>query len=253
MNRTAMIMASVESFIIKGIETKLKGIGVEYEFVRPNIREVKKRCDGFGLFIIYTDDNISEVADSLVYVRDHCLEENKRMIVIGTKTEIDSLNRFLSDYNVHRFFERPVDMEKLLDSVEKYMSSDPEYFARKSILIVDDDVSYMFMISDWLKGLYRVSMANSGMEAITWLAKNHADLILLDYEMPVVSGPQVLEMLRSSDDTSDIPVLFLTGKGDRESVKNVLSLKPEGYILKTVDKKGLKEDIAKVFAGKPLY
>ena len=49
------------------------------------------------------------------------------------------------------------------------------------MLIVDDDVPYMYMINDWLKTSYRTTMVNSGMQAITWIAKNHADLILLDY------------------------------------------------------------------------
>ena len=77
-------------------------------------------------------------------------------------------------------------------------------------------------------------MVNSGMNAITFLGKNRPDLILLDYEMPVCSGPQALEMIRSESATSSIPVMFLTAKGDRESVTKVLTLKPEGYLLKTM-------------------
>ncbi|MBR1741481.1 MAG: response regulator, partial [Lachnospiraceae bacterium] len=60
------------------------------------------------------------------------------------------------------------------------------------------------------------------------------DLILLDYEMPVTPGPQVLEMIRSEEKSKDIPVMFLTSKNDRESVEKVLSLNPVRYILKTV-------------------
>ncbi len=76
---------------------------------------------------------------------------------------------------------------------------------------------------------------------------NKADLILLDYEMPVTSGPQVLEMLRNDEDTKDIPVIFLTGKDDRESVMSVLSLKPEGYILKTSGKEEIVNTVRKFF------
>ena len=130
-------------------------------------------------------------------------------------------------------------MEQLLDVIEKYMEEESQYARLKSVLIVDDDVSYMSIISEWLKGSYRVSMANSGMQAIKWLAKNKVDLILLDYEMPVTSGPQVLEMLKSESETKSIPVMFLTGKSDKESVMKVVALKPEGYFLKTIKKKEL--------------
>lgn len=71
--------------------------------------------------------------------------------------------------------------------------------------------------------------------AIKYLALNRPDLWLLDYEMPVVDGRQVLEMIRTETEFTDIPVIFLTSKGDRESVMNVMSLKPEGYLLKTME------------------
>ena len=140
-------------------------------------------------------------------------------------------------------------MEDLISDIEKFMEEETAQARRKSILIVDDDVSYMTMISDWLKDYYRVSLVNSGMQAITWLAKNHVDLILLDYEMPVTSGPQVLEMIKSEAETSTIPVMFLTGKGDKESIMKVLSLKPAGYLLKTIQRKELLGNLMKFFAS----
>jgi DNA-binding NarL/FixJ family response regulator len=55
-------------------------------------------------------------------------------------------------------------------------------------------------------------------------------------------------MLRSDDDTKKIPVIFLTGKGDKESVMQVVALKPEGYFLKTVKKDELLEKLSEFFA-----
>ena len=118
---------------------------------------------------------------------------------------------------------------------------------KKSILIVDDDAQYLTMVREWLKDSYKVMMANSGMQAIKWLGKNKADLILLDHEMPVTSGPQVLEMLRSDPETSSIPVMFLTGKGDKESVMAVVALKPEGYFLKNISRQELLEKLKEFF------
>ena len=90
-------------------------------------------------------------------------------------------------------------------------------------------------------------MANSGLQAIKWLGKNKVDLILLDHEMPVTSGPQVLEMLRSDSETCNIPVIFLTGKGDKESVMAVVALRPDGYFLKGIQKEELLEKIQEFF------
>ena len=71
------------------------------------------------------------------------------------------------------------------------------------------------------------------------------DLILLDYEMPVVDGPQVLQMLRQEEETAHIPVLFLTGNGSREAVSRVMELKPDGYILKSTTRGDLLVNLHK--------
>ena len=59
--------------------------------------------------------------------------------------------------------------------------------------------------------------------------------------------PVVLEMLKSENNTRDIPVMFLTGNNDRESIVKVLSLGPVDYILKTIDRNGLHDKIDKYF------
>ena len=86
------------------------------------------------------------------------------------------------------------------------------------------------------------------MQAITYLVQNAVDLILLDYEMPIVDGPQVLQMLRSEPMTAGIPVIFLTGIGTKESVARVMALKPQGYILKTTTRDELIEKLSAFFA-----
>ena len=64
--------------------------------------------------------------------------------------------------------------------------------------------------------------------------------------MPVVDGPQVLQMLRQEEATQNIPVVFLTGVRALEDVRRVMELKPEGYVLKTTS----KEDLIKMLAEK---
>ncbi|MCR4586388.1 MAG: response regulator [Lachnospiraceae bacterium] len=247
MFRRVLIVSSAEGFIVKGLETKLQNIGVESVYSSPKMKDLEFKFSETNLVIIYTDEKAAEYAPGLVYIKDRCAELDEQVIVIGARSEFESVKGYIPDSCVYRFYERPLDMEMLLNDIENYLEREAQYERRKSILIVDDDVSYMSMIMEWLKDKYRVSMANSGMQAITWLAQNHADLILLDYEMPVTSGPQVLEMIRSDVSTADLPVMFLTGKGDKESIMKVLALKPVGYQLKTITKDQLRKNIADYF------
>ena len=249
MGNKISVVAASEGIIVRGLETKLKGIGLEPVFSAPKISELQARLEGTSLIILFVDDGAEKMAEALVFIKDHCAEHDMHTIVIADTDGYETAAKHISGTYILDCFPRPIDMDKLLNMVESYLEREAQMEKRKSILIVDDDVSYMSMIMDWLKDKYRVSLANSGMDAITWLAGNHADLILLDYEMPITSGPQVLQMIRASAKTADLPVMFLTGKGDKESVMAVLSLKPAGYLLKTVDRSGLHESIDKFFAS----
>ena len=98
--------------------------------------------------------------------------------------------------------------------------------------MVDDSMTIRMGMRRLLAGRYEVSEVDSGVAAIRAVTLDRPDLILLDYEMPVCDGSHVFEMLRSEKEFEDIPVIFLTSRDDPESVKRVLSLKPEGYLLK---------------------
>ena len=71
--------------------------------------------------------------------------------------------------------------------------------------------------------------------------------ILLDYQMPITNGPQIYEMLKSDVDTDEVPVMFLTGQQNRESVITAMKLKPADYLLKTIGKAELREKLDKYF------
>ena len=83
--------------------------------------------------------------------------------------------------------------------------------------------------------------------AIKYLSTNRPDLVLLDYEMPILDGRQVLQMIRSEIEFADIPVIFLTSKGDRESVMQVMALKPDGYLLKTLPPEEIRQSVDNFF------
>ena len=252
MERQILFISKTESFIVKGLLTKLKGITTEPVYSPPKIQDIETKLGDAKLVILYMDDEIGNDTQTLVFLKDLCMEKEIRVIVIGARIEYEAVQKWIPQDYISAFCERPLDIEKLLDAVENALSAEKQLGRQKCILIVDDDVQYMSMIMEWLKGKYRVSVANGGMQAITWLATNHADLILLDYEMPITSGPQVLQMIKSEPKTSKIPVFFLTGKGDKESIMQVLSLKPAGYLLKTIDRKGLHEALDKHFLAQSI-
>ncbi len=147
----------------------------------------------------------------------------------------------------------PIQEDNALIEVEQYLMKQAEEAARdeasnrKKILVVDDSITIRQAMKQLLRDDYDVTLAESGVAAIRTITLNRPDLILLDYEMPVCDGRQTLEMLRLEKSFAEIPVIFLTGQGDPEVVKQLLSLKPAGYLLKYLKAGDIKKKIDDFF------
>lgn len=144
--------------------------------------------------------------------------------------------------------------ENAMAKVEKYLARNEEEKAasknKRKILVVDDSNFMLTLMQDLLKNDYEVQTATSGLSAIRSIALNRPDLVLLDYEMPVCKGDQILEMIRADAEFSDIFVIFLTGRTDRQSIKQVLEFKPDGYLSKALETEDIKKEIDNFFTRK---
>lgn len=115
--------------------------------------------------------------------------------------------------------------------------------ARPHILVVDDDKNVLKLLKAALEDRYDVTAIAGGKMALKFLETKTPDLIFLDYEMPVENGPEVFRKIKKLDSAKDIPVVFLTGVADREKITEVLSLKPNGYLLKPINMERVNDTI----------
>ena len=136
--------------------------------------------------------------------------------------------------------------ENAMAEIKEYLKKNEEV-KKKKILLVDDSDVVRHAIKGLLEEDYQVSMANSGLSAFRGITLDRPDLVLLDYEMPVCDGRQVLEMIRSEKEMADIPVIFLTGRVDRQSIEKVKALKPDGYLVKSLNPAEIKKYIDAFF------
>lgn len=243
-----MVIGEKESFFIRVLLKKLKEDNVNAFFCPAVVNDINSHWDECTLVSYYMDSGENISSDVIRFLIDKMTDSDRQMLLIGDTVDMRSVMEKIPGDRILKSFPRPLDNDGFVANVKEIFGKIAQGDFKKSILIVDDDPSYVGLVRDWLKGSYKVSMTASGLQAIKWLAKNTVDLILLDFEMPVTSGPQVLEMLRSESDTSSIPVIFLTGKGDKESVMEVVALKPEGYLLKTITKEKLLQEVDDFFA-----
>ncbi len=242
-----LFIGGKETFLVRVLVKKLQDAGLETQFCPWTVNDINAAWLNIALVVIYMDDGEQPGEEVLHFLTDKTSDEEVKVITIGTPDSNTYVWDRLHPEVKYRNFLRPIDNEEFMQSVNDLFKKVEEGEFRKTILVVDDDPNYLALVREWLKENYKVAMVNSGLQAIKWLGKNKADLILLDHEMPVTTGPQVLEMLRSDEETRKIPVMFLTGKSDKESVMAVVALKPEGYFLKTIGREELLEKLKEFF------
>ncbi len=246
MDKSVLLVGGGKSFMVTSISKELTEGGFKVLRADPDVTQIERIEDKPNVYLVYVDD-IDEMLDFFVYLKDKSVEEDVSISVIGSEDEIEKVFSKIPKERVAATFTRPINVKELGRQMLSVVENEEVRLQKKRILVVDDDGTMLRTIRDWLSEKYQVFMSNSGMNAITFLAKNKVDLILLDYEMPVTTGPKVLEMLRSEVSTSSIPVMFLTNKSDKDSVMQVLSLKPEKYLLKTMPPAELISNIDEFF------
>ncbi len=104
---------------------------------------------------------------------------------------------------------------------------------QKRILLVEDDDFLVQMYATKLElENYQVIMATDGAKGLKLALKERPDLVLLDLNLPIMDGFQVLAELKKNPETKNIPVLVLTNYGQKENVDKCLNLGAEDYLIK---------------------
>lgn len=151
---------------------------------------------------------------------------------------LDSISVGVDGYMV-----KPVAKDTLLSKVASILEAQNSMHHKKTILAIDDDVTYLKIINNALKESFNVIMINSSKLAMEYLTSHKPDLILLDYQMPLYSGSAMLGYIRKLPDLADIPVIMLTGINDRNVVLECMQDNPDKFLLKPVSKLDLMKAI----------
>jgi len=103
-----------------------------------------------------------------------------------------------------------------------------------TLLLVDDNFDNIELLEEILKAQgYNTLTALTGFDAIRLAVNQQPDLILLDIAMPVMDGMEVLEVLKSDQDTATIPVMFVTGIMENEKILRALQ---DGLVVDYISK-----------------
>jgi len=122
----------------------------------------------------------------------------------------------------------------------------------KTILIVEDNELNMKLFNDLLQAHgYNTLQAKDGRVVVELTRKNRPDLILMDIQLPEISGLEITKMLKADDDLRSIPVVAVTAfamKGDEQKIRNGGC---DGYIAKPISVASFLQTVSRFLEPQP--
>ncbi len=125
--------------------------------------------------------------------------------------------------------------------------------ADKTVLVVDDEIHIVHVVAIKLRNNgYEVISADNGAEALELALREKPDIIVTDFQMPVMTGLELVENLRRHEETKDIPVIMLTARSFAIEQEQQDALQISGCLSKPFSPKELLGNIEDVLYQKEL-
>jgi len=119
------------------------------------------------------------------------------------------------------------------------------------VLVVDDFATMRRILRNILKqlGFTNISEADDGKTALKELQKEKFDLVLCDWNMPEMSGLELLTAIRSDDQLKDLAFVMVTAEAQKENIVTAVKAGVNNYIVKPFTAETVSEKLNKVFAA----
>lgn len=179
----------------------------------------------------------------------------------------------LSSNNIQQLVHKgDIDLEGLLLKVKLMLGSSPNEKLKSSrqnlpdrdknkmllktdvrVLIVEDNLDSMITLQAIIGDNYEILEAVDGEQALSIIAKEIPDLVLLDISLPKMDGIEVLKIIKASDELKDMPVIAVTARAMKEDREMLLAAGFDDYISKPVDQTLLLEAMRKLLRKTELH
>ena len=121
--------------------------------------------------------------------------------------------------------------------------------SKMKVLVVDDFSTMRRIVKNILRqlGFENIVEADDGETAVGKLESERIDFVISDWNMPKMSGLELLKWVRSHDEFKDLPFLMVTAEAQKENVLEAVKAKVSNYIVKPFTAETLSEKIEKIF------
>lgn len=213
-----------------------QGIGISQEEIKKLFKEFYRGNNAIN-------SNTIGSGIGLLLIRDY-VEMHKGRVSIESKENVGSTFRIDVPYaQVEAQSHAWIENETTFTA-----DSEPEEPAnpkpsKANVLIVEDNDDLRNFLRRALQDYYSVSLANDGAEALAQIEKKMPDLVISDVMMPVMEGFELCKRIKSTFETSHIPVILLTALSDKAKHLKGLGLGADDYVTKPFDMEILSQRI----------
>lgn len=127
-------------------------------------------------------------------------------------------------------------------------------FSKLSVLVVDDFATMRRIVTNLLReaGFQHLAEAEDGVEALRKLENSNFQIVVSDWNMPNMTGLELLKSVRQSERLKHLPFLLVTAEARRENIVEAASAGADGYIVKPFTSLTLKDKVSAILARKGL-
>ncbi|MBR1470359.1 MAG: response regulator [Lachnospiraceae bacterium] len=247
---SVLYVSGSQGFVSKGVIKHLQDAGFSVCCVADDTDAVLDHRFDADLILYYASGEKEHIRAMSSHIAEICGEDRKIYCIVGDPADLQEASLIRRKDLIRAQYPRPINLNRFVEDIMDYSNMQSESRRKKSILVIDDDPDFLAIMNRRLKEHYKTDCLQSGTDALFYLNNITPDLVLLDYEMPGLDGCQVLQQMRRSPHTHRIPVIFLTGKNERENVMKILQYKPAGYLLKSMRREDMLNALECFFEGK---
>jgi len=205
--------------------------------------------------LILLDINMPEMDgfETLVKLKKDERYSRIPVIFITSRDDKESVVKGLS-LGAADYFIKPFETKKLIESIEKHLNPNNELTSankkentkvKPNLLIIDDITSMLRTIHFCLRDEYNVTLLSKSEVVIEYLQNNDTDIILLDLLMPVISGFDLIPMIKALPKYADTPIIVISTEGDLQTISRVTALGVKDFIKKPFTEEELNEKVEK--------
>ena len=154
---------------------------------------------------------------------------------------LQSINVGIDGYLV-----KPVAKDSLLEKIKSVLTMQSYAAGRKTVLVADEDITYLKIINNSLKERYNVIMVNSTKLAKEYLGRHIPDVMVVDEKLSPDGEGSFFRYIKDREETANIPLVILKGISDRSENNEQLKVTADKYLIKPVSKLDLIKVIVSV-------